>query len=327
MKVSPGTLILGIFAILFGLMGAYYAKYHLRQEEAVAQPRPDQPRIVPRASTDIAAGRTVTMGDIMLVSMTREQLKKENFPSPYMVEPSQIIGRTLREPLPKGAVFQLTDLYPEGLGPSVAERLQPGYRAITVPLTNSASELAMVTPGMNVDIVFRTEPDSKATVPETTVTLLERVEVLAIGQETFVGVKNASMRDSRSRSDLTVTLAVTPEQASALKVVEGHGTMSLVIRGELDESLAGNVGPRNLAALLELSPPAEPTTTQIYRRGHLTTMVFEGDTPQAIASDIQGLPIAAADGRRPTIHSVSQSTVSTSPQGDSKDCGCGSKTK
>ena len=325
MKLSPGTLILGIFAVLFGLTGAYYAKYHLNKEAAeVVQPEPERPQIVPRAGDDLATGRTVTMGDIMLVSMTREQIREEGLPGLYMTSPEQIIGRTLRAPLEKGGVFGLTDLYPEGMGPSVADRLKPGYRAITVPLENSPSELALTSPGMNVDIVFRSDPDAKARVPETTVTLLERVEVLAIGEETFAGARAAS---TKSRAKVTVTLAVTPEQASALKVVEGHGTMSLVMRGVEDDLLVGNVGPQTLAGLLELPPPSEPTTTQIYRRGQLTTMVFDDGTQTALVHSTQGLPIAAAGVRKSNIHAVSRSiTTTANTTGDTAGFGSGDGT-
>ena len=338
---SPGTLILAIFAVLFGLAGAYYAKYYMG-EKPVAAPEPPKAQLVPRAAADLVEGRTVTLGDVLLVSMTPEQLKKANLPRPFMTDPKQIIGRTLREPLAKGAVFQPTAFYPEGLGPSVAERLKAGYRAITIPLTNSPAELALVSPGMTVDIVFRTEPDKAQHIPETTVTLLERVEVLAIGEEMFVGVRGAATRDTRGRKDVTVTLSVTPEQANALKVVEGHGTMSLVMRSSKDDLLVGNPGPRTLAGLLALPAPKEPMTTQIYRRGQLTTMVFEGGVrTEAIAE--AALPVAA-EAPRAGILPVSQTVASavTKPAvsgrgvnaavsghgaqpANSNDCGCGAR--
>ena len=320
MKISPGTLILAIFAVLFGLVGAYYAK-HLMREAPVAEPQRPRPQIVPLASADLVSGRTITLGDIVLMGMTREKMRSEELPRALMSDPAQIIGRTLRQPLAEGSAFEPTAFYPEGMGPSVAERLQPGYRALTVPLENGPAELAMVSPGMMVDIVFRTNSESEDRIPETTVTLLERVEVLAIGEETFVGTRAAAMRSGGRNSKVTVTLAVTPEQAGALKVVEGHGLMSLVVRAVDDEMLVGNVGPQTLAGLLDLPKPRKPVTTQIYRRGQLTTMVFEDGRQTEIVSNVVGLPVAAADRPRAAVHSVSQSVATNTAKDGAKGRG------
>ncbi len=322
-KLSPGTLILAIFAVLFGLVGAYAVKQYLHQEPEVAEVKPEHRQIVPMASVDLVPGRTLTLGDIILVRMTRDEIVKRGLPPGFMTNPSQIIGRTLREPLQRGDVFLTTMLYPEGLGPSVAERLEPGFRAITIPLENNPAELAMVSPGMIVDIVFRTATDELGHVPETTVTLLERVEVLAIGYETFQGTRTLHVGNSRDRGQTTVTLAVTPEQASALKVVEGHGTMSLAVRGPEDDQLVGRPAPQTLATLLDLPEPEPPFTTDIYRRGRLTTVTFEKGRPAVVAESFGGLPVAT-DATSATVRPVSQTLTK-----DSKDakasCGCKAK--
>jgi hypothetical protein len=60
-------------------------------------------------------------------------------------------------------------------------------------------------------------------------TLLERVEVLAIDTYTQPGQKVELEQDG------TVTLAVTPHQAKMLKVVEGRGELSLTLRNPEDQ--------------------------------------------------------------------------------------------
>jgi len=324
MRMSPGTLIFGIFAVMFGLVGAYAAKQYLRVQPPA--PAKAQRQIVPMASADLEPGRKLTLGDIMLVSMTPDDVRKRGLPSLFMTNASQIIGRTLREPLPKGDVFLTTHFYPEGIGPSVAERLQPGLRAVTVPLENNATELSVVSPGMMVDIVFRTSADVLKNVPETTVTLLERVEVLAIGQEMFKGANPLKAPNVKQATPAaTVTLAVSPAQAGALKVAEGRGTMSLVVRGLDDEKVVGRAEPQTLTSLLHLPDPEPPFSTQIYRRGRLTTAVFENGKQAVVTQSFDTLPVAAARSEA-TVSTVSQ-TVAKGNAAKEKSCGCGDKQK
>ena len=64
-RITPGTVIVGIFAVLFGLVGAYGVRKYL-QTEKPAPPPPAAPRtqIVPLASMDLQPGRTIVLGDI-----------------------------------------------------------------------------------------------------------------------------------------------------------------------------------------------------------------------------------------------------------------------
>ncbi|MHB8903396.1 MAG: Flp pilus assembly protein CpaB, partial [Thermoguttaceae bacterium] len=278
MRISSGTLVLGIFAVLFGLVAAQGAKQYFAEKPApetpAAAPKAERPVQVPMASIDLPAGRTVAFGDIMIYSMTPKQMQERGLPAQIMIDSSQVIGRTLRAEIKKGSPFLTDELYPQGSGPSVAERLQPGYRAVTVPLDNSEAEMSLLIPGDLADVVFRTFAMKDSALPETTVTLLENVEILAIGSQAFPGGK-AETTAARSRGTTSVTLACTPDQASALKVVQDKGSLSLVLRGPEDDQLVGTSPPRTLESLLELPEPQPPVTTQIFRRGQLTTAVFE----------------------------------------------------
>jgi len=113
-KLSPGTLILAVFAVLFGLVGAYTAKQYLREEPEPEVVEVDTRRTVPLAAADLPAGRTVTLGDVMLVRMTPEQISKRGIAEGFMTNPKQVIGRTLRQAVPKGEAFVVPSLYPRG---------------------------------------------------------------------------------------------------------------------------------------------------------------------------------------------------------------------
>jgi len=270
-RITPGTVIVGIFAILFGLVGAYAAQRYLNPEEEVAEEAPPAPRVrVPQASVDLVPGRPLTLGDVAIVSYSNEQLKKQDLPPMYMSNPEQIIGRILREPVEKGKVFTTTMFYPEGQGPTVAEKLQPGLRAVTIPVEGTGVLSGLASAGSKVDILFSTSPDEKMNIPATTVTLLEDVEVLAVGQN---DVPNSRLDETVK----TVTLAVSPKQANALKIVEGRGNFSLTLRGSADNALVADSGPQTINQLLGIPPKQQPFTTEVWRGGQLQSMTFEND--------------------------------------------------
>jgi pilus assembly protein CpaB len=275
--ISPGTLILGIFAILFGLAGAYAVKKHLEARGPETVEVAEATWSVPLAVTDIEPGRTITAGDVTVARVTEAQLAKMNLPASYMTKAAEIIGRTLREAMKKGQAFDPAVFYPVGIGPSVADRLEPGQRAVTIPFDGTAADSGLITPGAIVDVLFRTFADNQQQVPEATVTLLEKVNVLAVGRETFEGASNGAQAK-------TVTLAVAPAQAHALKVVEGRGSLTLVLRGGGDAASSGETAPTTLPELLGIQEPKKPFATEIYRRGHLTTVVHHDGKPKTIES-------------------------------------------
>lgn len=332
MKLSSGTLVLGVFAALFGLVGAYAAKQHLAEKPDVALPAPPAAQVesitVPMAAVDLPAGRTITNADMVVRQLTWGQIREQGLPAEFMSVASQLVGRTLRVPLSKGTPFAPADLYPEGTGPNVAERLMPGYRAVSVPLGNPQPEIALLSPGAVVDVMFRTF--AKGNLPETTVTLLEKIEILAINDQSFPGGRvNGNGGD---RQSAMVTLACTPEQVSALKVVEGRGSISLVLRSS-DDLLAGSSpAPQTLESLLDLPEPKPPVMTQVYRRGHLTTAVFEDGRQVAVNEGFSGLPVPAetADAR-PSVTTTSYAppAVERAPASGGKTeepcSGCGHK--
>lgn len=281
-RITPGTMIVAIFAVLLGLVGAYAVRRHLNPP--VAEKATEANLRIPMASSDIGAGRALTLSDVMIVSMTPSQLKKRGINAEYMSNPDQIIGRVLREPLTKGGVFTTSNMYPDGMGPDISARLQPGLRAVTVAVEGTGIVGGLARPGSIADVLFRVAADQVSDIPETTVTLLERVEVLAVGGNTVMGKANAG-------DPKTVTLAVTPAQANALKVAEGRGVFSLSLRSDTDASVAkGTDLPSTLENVLSLEPKLS-YTTEIYRAGAIQKMTFEGE--RLVSQELFEAPVAA----------------------------------
>ena len=286
-QLSPGTMIVSVFAVLFGLVGAYSVRRYMeppevKKEEAQAPQR----MILPIASSDLKPGRRLTLGDIQILRLTSDELaKRKDVPNEYMANPRQLIGRYIKTDIKKGGFFQIADLYAEGTGPSIAERLKKGFRAVTIKCEATGLLNGLAKAGHRVDVIFRSTAtpaadETKAEIPEATITLLDNVEILAVGQN--------AVRSSTSVVELaTVTLAVSPKQASILKVAEGRGAFSLSLRSDSDEASAQKSDPQTIEQLLNVKPKVtvkekekekeKPFTTEIYRGNSRSKKVYSQD--------------------------------------------------
>jgi pilus assembly protein CpaB len=283
-KISPGTIIVGIFAVLFGLVGAYAVRQSLTPKpvEVAAAPAEPRPILVPVAAVDLEPGRPLNLGDVAIMRVLPEEAQARGFTGAYMRDSQQIIGRILRQGAVKGGTFFPEMFYPQGMGPSLAERLKPGYRAVTIPIHNDAAVAGMATSGSLVDVILRTRPTPQDPLPETTVTLLEGVEVLALNRVATPGVQ--AVGDVRGRNEMTVTLAVSPKQANALRVVEGRGELSLAMRNPEDRAISSDSAPQTLGGLLGLVP-AQRFQTEIYRGTTRSATTFSGSPPHSYVSE------------------------------------------
>ncbi|MEX1039619.1 MAG: Flp pilus assembly protein CpaB [Pirellulaceae bacterium] len=289
MRVSPGTLLLGVVAVMFGLLGAYIVRENEKPPEVVEAP-PETPRsiIVPQASSNLAPGRQITVGDITLTQMTPEQIRAAGLPSQFMSHTRDIIGRIVRQPMTKGEVFDTHLFYPQGTGPSLVDKLEPGSRAVTVKVDMDNSVEGFATPGTWVDVLFRSLENEEEAFPEMTVTLLEGVKVLAMNRSTneSTPIRNGDRQVSRDQA--TVTLSVTPQQAMALRVVEDRGTLALVLRHP-DDIVPGN----QFAGLTMdqlLNRPNDKHRIEVFRGHQISQVEFRSKDrsdidPEALARD------------------------------------------
>src|SRR5689334_16826826 len=95
-RISTGTMTVAIFAVLFGLVGAYALRAALTQP-APEPPAPPKTVPVPIAAAAIPAGRQIVLGDMVLVPMTFEEMKNRKYNlEQVMLGSEQIIGRIIQ---------------------------------------------------------------------------------------------------------------------------------------------------------------------------------------------------------------------------------------
>jgi len=120
--------------------------------------------------------------------------------------------------------------------------IEPGYRAVSVPITDASGVAGLIQPNSRVDVLFTR---TGSLVEAATSTILQNVKVISTGRLLPAG-QTADPRTPRSQ---VVTLVLTPEDAQKLELAKNQGRISLSLRNPLDESHAGNTGPVTTDAL------------------------------------------------------------------------------
>jgi pilus assembly protein CpaB len=120
--------------------------------------------------------------------------------------------------------------------------IQPGYRAVSVAITDVSGVAGLIQPNSRVDVLFtRTGTLAEAS----TSTILQNVKVLSTGRVLAAG----QTADSRTPRSPVVTLLLTPADAQKLELAKNQGRIGLSLRNPLDASQASNAGPLTADAL------------------------------------------------------------------------------
>jgi pilus assembly protein CpaB len=177
---------------------------------------------------------------------------------------SALIGSMIRVSVGAGAPILDSQVIHPGDHGFLAAVLAPGMRAVTVAVDNVTGANGLIWPGDNVDVLLTQTiagaPGSKSIAAEV---VLNDVRVIATGAEL---IKNAAAGPAGGPPAQTVTLEVTPNQASRCLVATNLGRLSLIVHSS--ENVAGET-PGN-------EPVAQP--------------VWAGDVSPALTN--QGAPSA-----------------------------------
>jgi pilus assembly protein CpaB len=178
-----------------------------------------------------------------------------------------VVGRTAlttimqREPM---FVAKLTG--PGGGGASfVSSIIKPGMRAYTIHTKGPSSSVAgFVRPGDRVDVLLTLRGGTNdETGGGSTTTLLQAVEILAIDQILDSNADTLKMFEMWAKGDrfTSVTLQVSPEQASLLFLGQSNGELSLALRNA-DDTAQVTTNPATIRQIrfLQMGPETETTT-------------------------------------------------------------------
>ena len=242
------TLLILVLALAFGGVAAIGVLVMMKsdQGEDVAM------TTIVVVAMDVARGESISSE-----SVVSRKYPKDLVPTGVLTKVEDAIGRTALGPLIKDEPLLDGKLAPKGAGRGLASMIKKGMRAITVQTPNVATGGAgLIVPGNRVDVLMtfnETGKDDKNT--SGAITLLEDVEILAVDQKVDAPAEN--------RIDVTqmrsVTLSVTPEQATKMTLGQNRGIIHLSLRNSTDDFHAPTPG----ATVSDLRGP--PTWTDRLR--------------------------------------------------------------
>lgn len=146
----------------------------------------------------------------------------------------QATDRVVNMPLVKGEPISLSKLAAKGETGGLSAVLREGRRAVTVKVNEIVGVAGFALPGNYVDVMVNT-PDSSNNLVSKIV--IERIQVLAVAQD----VANL---ESKPKVVNAVTLEVTPAQAEKIDLARSVGSLSLVLRSQVDTESVTTSGAR-----------------------------------------------------------------------------------
>jgi len=165
--------------------------------------------------------------------------------------------RVVKTSLTRGEPLLEGKLAPAGTKGGLSAVVTEGKRAMTVRVNDVVGVAGFALPGNYVDIMVNTQNEgSKRADQDKAISkiVLERILVLAVAQE--------SDRDgTKPKVVNAVTLEVDPNQAEMLDLARSVGTLSLVLRNQVDPRIAATEGATKSTMLKDEKPA--PTTTPV----------------------------------------------------------------
>lgn len=236
---------LGIFGVLIAALIAVmvFAYSLLNQSKQQAQ----QAAPVPQTEQVLIAAQPLPAGSLLQPSQVASAaIAITGAPSDVLIDTpanrSSLTGSMVRTALSQGAPILNSQVIHPGDHGFLAAVLAPGMRAVTVAVDNVTGANGLIWPGDNVDVLLTQSisgaPDAKSIAAEV---VLSNVRVIASGAQV---IKDASAASTNAPQAQTVTLEVTPEEASRCLVATSLGKLSLIVHSaETAPGTASQVPP------------------------------------------------------------------------------------
>jgi pilus assembly protein CpaB len=243
MKNIRGVVMMGI-ALLLAIAAVLVAARWINAKAATATNK------VAVAKVDIALGSRITPESVKMVDWPTGAMPPGAFTDLKLLD-----ARVARTTIQMGEPLMETKLAPPGTQGGLSAVVAQGKRAMTVRVNDVVGVAGFAMPGNFVDILVNTQGEQGRGAnadkdPSISKIVLEHILVLAIAQE-------ASRDDSKAKVVNAVTLELSPEQTETLDLARSVGTLSLVLRNQVDPDTA-TTGGATKRTLLGLKPEPAP---------------------------------------------------------------------
>jgi pilus assembly protein CpaB len=214
------AVILLLLASMMGLAAAVYAAGWISQQAKIASNK------VVVAAVDIELGTRVNPQ-----MLATADWPSASIPSGAFKDIKDLQERVVKTSMQRGEPVLESKLAPVGTRGGLSAVIAEGKRAMTVRVNDVIGVAGFALPGNYVDVMVNTQRDHRGGDEENkqiSKTVLEHVLVLAVAQE-------AGRDDTKPKVVSAVTLELTPEESEKLDLARNVGTLSLVLRNQIDK--------------------------------------------------------------------------------------------
>lgn len=244
------ALALLVLALVVGLAAAVYAASWVSQRANIASTQ------VVVAAVDIELGSKINPQ-----MLTTSSWPVESVPQDAFKDIKELQDRVVKASVLRGEAIVNRKLSPVGTKGGLSAVIAEGKRAMTVRVNDVVGVAGFALPGNYVDVMLNTQQDKAKGegANQISMTVLEQVLVLAVAQE-------ASRDELKPKVVSAVTLELAPEDAEKLDLARSVGSLSLVLRNQLDKKTVTTAGvtKAQLLGLKHATPPVMQAAAPVY---------------------------------------------------------------
>lgn len=222
-------LLLAFGAMVAGGGGMLLAEHHLMQRAAAIESElraEHRTRAVLVANQPLQAGERLEAQAVALREMPVTYLHASAI---IEAEWPAFAGALLRAPVEAGEPLLPSHLQVDQMT-RLAELIDPGDRAVTLPVSGITAMTSLLNPGDRVDLMITLRDDGE----RRTAPLLSDVPIVALGDQLSDYPPDESGLSASAYRDITV--AVSPEDAARISQAQAMGVIHLALRGDDDHA-------------------------------------------------------------------------------------------
>ena len=241
------AIVLIIVALGMGLAAAAYATGWVSRQAVTAN------KIVV-AAVDVELGSRINAQ-----MLTTADWPAGSVPEGAFNDLKKLEGRIAKVSLARSEPILERKLAPVGSQGGLSAVIAEGKRAMTVRVNDVVGVAGFALPGTYVDVMVNAkQDDSTREGRQISKTVLENVLVLAVAQE-------ASRDDTKPKVVSAVTLELSPADSEKLDLARSVGTLSLVLRNQIDKKPVATRGMTKSELLDGISPAVVKTAAPAQR--------------------------------------------------------------
>jgi pilus assembly protein CpaB len=224
MKKYGALIALGV-AIIFGVLAVFLANRWMTSQ--VPEVRTEVKEQLPVTNVVIAAQDIPIGTPLSYKVLTTTKWPRANVPKgAYNEITDDLVNRVAVSKLSAGEPLLKAELAEAGSGAGLVAMIPRGTRAMSIRVDEVIGVAGFILPGTYVDVIHVDTENNK----DVSNIILEKIQVLAIAQEAETDEEGGKAKIVR-----TVTLLITPEEATLLALKTRRGSIHLLLRSPLEE--------------------------------------------------------------------------------------------